>query len=77
MKKQSVSKSNAKKLEGEGSYTAARAYDKNVRSFAAQGNTERLAEEARRAVEGKDGGELRRAEQRAKAGPKSSPKRSG
>ena len=77
MKKHSTPKSSARKLEGEGSYTAARAYDKNVRSFVARGNTQALADTARRALDGKEGEELRRAERRGKAGPKASPKRSG
>ena len=62
-------------VEGEGSYTAARAYDKNVRSFAARENTQQLADQARRALDGAQGEELKRAEQRGKAGPKPSRKR--
>jgi hypothetical protein len=77
MKKHSTPKSNVRKLEGEGSYTAARAYDKNVRSFVARGNTQSLADKARRAVDGEEGEQLRQAERRGKAGPKSGPKRSG
>jgi len=66
-------KPNTRKLEGEGSYTAARSYDKNVRSFAAAGNVERLADDARRALQGSEGAELRQAERVGKSGksPKS------
>jgi hypothetical protein len=69
MKKHKPRTTNARKVEGEGSYTAARSYDKNVRSFAAQGNdVQRFADDARRALEGSEGAELRQAERVGKSG---------
>lgn len=59
-----------RKLEGEGSYTAARHYDSNLRAFVEKGGVPASAASARQAVEGDEAGELRRAEQRGKAGPK-------
>jgi hypothetical protein len=63
-----MKKQNSRKVEGEGSYTAARSYDANVRAFAAKGNVERAARGARQAVEGGQAAELRRAERIGKAG---------
>ena len=68
MKKHKPRNSNARKLEGEGSYTATRRYDESVRSFAAQGNVEQLADDARRALQGREGPELQRAEKVGKSG---------
>jgi hypothetical protein len=62
MKKHKPRTSDARKLEGEGSYTAARNYDRNVRGFAAESNVEELADDARRALQGSEGPELRKAE---------------
>jgi hypothetical protein len=60
----------ARQLEGEGSYSAARQYDSNVRSFVKKGNVRASADGARRAVEGEEGEALARAEKHGKAGPK-------
>ncbi|HEY6079763.1 MAG TPA: hypothetical protein VIW29_13200 [Polyangiaceae bacterium] len=60
----------SRKLEGEGSYTAARQYDSDVRAFVDKGSVSSSAAAARRAVEGDESGELRRAEKKGKAGPK-------
>jgi hypothetical protein len=68
MKKHKARTSNTRKLEGEGSYTAARSYDKNVRSFVAQENVDKFADEARRALQGSEGAELRQAERIGKSG---------
>ena len=62
--------SKSRKLEGEGSYTAARQYDAEVRAFVDKGSVSSSAAAARRAVEGDESGELRRAEKRGKVGPK-------
>jgi hypothetical protein len=55
-------------MEGEGSYTAARHYDEGVERSVAKGDTERLANEAAKALDGPEGAELRKAEQAAKHG---------
>lgn len=52
--------------EGEGSRTAARAYDRDAERFAKSGNVERKAQEARNAVEGAEGEELAEAEAKGK-----------
>jgi hypothetical protein len=58
------------RVEGEGSYTATRDYNKNLRRAVADGKgIARGAELARKAVEGPEGAELRAAEQKGKAGP--------
>ncbi len=56
-------------LEGEGSYRAARAYDKEARAFVRSGQVGPAASEAKRAVES-DKGELSAAEVAGKRGPK-------
>jgi len=48
--------------EGEGSRTAAEAYDREARRFAQSGKVEEKAKEARDAVEGPEGEELAAAE---------------
>jgi hypothetical protein len=48
--------------EGEGSRTAARAYNKHAERFAKSGKVERKAREAQQAVDGEEGKELARAE---------------
>lgn len=48
--------------EGEGNKTAARHYNRAATEFANSGKVEEKAEEARRAVEGKDADRLRKAE---------------
>lgn len=55
-------------LEGEGSYTATRRYDEGVARSIAEGNTERLADEAARALDSPEGDDLREAEKAAKQG---------
>lgn len=57
------------KLEGEGSYTATRRYNEKLAEHQATQNVEELAENAREAVDGEEGEELRRAEQAGKRGP--------
>lgn len=64
------------RVEGEGSYSATRAYNKNLGSaLADKKKIERGAEAARRAVDGPEGAELRAAEARGKAGPRMAAKR--
>ncbi|MEJ0069905.1 MAG: hypothetical protein WDO24_15615 [Pseudomonadota bacterium] len=54
------------KVEGEGSYTAAREYDEQVQKTVKSGKVPQKAQEAKRAVEGKEGAELARAEAEGK-----------
>jgi len=59
------------RVEGEGSYSATRAYNENLgHALRDRRSIERGAESARRAVEGSEGPALRKAEQRAKSGPR-------
>lgn len=51
------------KLEGEGSYTAAHEYNTRTEKFAKSGKVAAKAKEAREAVDGPEGAELRRAEE--------------
>lgn len=53
---------------GEGNYDASRRYRKDLEASVQQGNAEKLGEEAKKALEGPEGDELRRAEQEAKGG---------
>ncbi|MEI9948582.1 MAG: hypothetical protein WDO74_06245 [Pseudomonadota bacterium] len=64
------SKKKDQPLEGEGSYSATRRYNKHLGDAVASGDLEAGAEEARRAVEGAEGEELARAAAEAKKGPK-------
>jgi hypothetical protein len=58
-------------LEGEGSYSATRRYNRKLADAVRdQDSMKRGAERARRAVEGPEGRELRAAEARARRGPK-------
>ena len=67
---------NARQVEGEGSYSATRSYNKNLaRAVADKGSIERGAKAARQAIEGPEGASLRDAEKRAKAGPRGAAKR--
>ena len=66
----------AERVEGEGSYTATRNYNKNLgRAVADKKSIGRGAQAARRAVEGPEGAELRAAEEKGKAGPGASRRR--
>jgi hypothetical protein len=64
------------RVEGEGSYSATREYNKNLgRAVADKKGIERGAAAARKAVEGPEGAELRAAEAKGKAGPRAAAKR--
>jgi hypothetical protein len=52
--------------EGEGNRTAARRYNAGVTKTVQEGHVDEKAREAARALEGSEGPELRRAEERAK-----------
>jgi hypothetical protein len=65
-----------KALEGEGGYSAARDYNRNLgRALADKQSIQRGADRARQAVQGPEGPALRAAEKKAKAGPRSPSKR--
>lgn len=55
------------KIEGEGSYSAAKVYDDATRDFIAKGKVPAAAAEAKRAVDSGEGPELARAEAKGKA----------
>lgn len=65
-----ASKSTAKKLEGEGSYSGTRGYNKGLAEHVKSANVKGLAEKAAKALDGKEGASLRKAEKQGKAGPK-------
>lgn len=52
--------------QGEGDYRSARAYDEHVRKTVEGGQVEKKAREAEKAIEGKEGDALRRAEAEGK-----------
>ncbi len=54
------------RVEGEGSYTATRAYNKHLGETMKSGHVGEKAKEARKAVDGPEGAELRRAEAEGK-----------
>jgi hypothetical protein len=62
----------AQPLEGEGSYEATRRYNEHLGAAVDAGDVEAAADAARRALQGPEGAELKRAEQQGKAGPKRS-----
>lgn len=62
-----------KKVEGEGSYEGTRGYDAKLKRHTREHDVEKLADEARRALEGPEGAELERAAKAARKGPKPSP----
>jgi hypothetical protein len=55
-------------VQGEGNYDATRRYDEGVKQSVEKGNTKELAEKAKKALEGPEGDELRKAEEKGKAG---------
>ena len=54
--------------EGEGSRTGARRYDAGAERIAKSGRVEELARKAKKALDGPEGDELKRAEENAKKG---------
>jgi hypothetical protein len=65
-----ASKSTAKKLEGEGSYTGTRGYNKGLAEHVKNADVKGLAQKAAKAVDSKEGAALKKAEKQGKAGPK-------
>ena len=57
------------KLEGEGSYTATRQYNSHLAEYQRTADVAGAARKAAKALDGKEGGELRKAEGRGKRGP--------
>lgn len=53
---------------GEGNYDATRRYREGLEKSVREGKSEELAEEAKKALEGEEGEELRKAEERGKKG---------
>ncbi len=60
-------KPSTERVEGEGSYTATRKYNKDLENALRRGNSEELAEKARKALEGPERKELEEAERAGKA----------
>ncbi len=56
------------KIEGEGSYTGTRAYNEATAKFLKKGKVDEAAQEAKRALDSKEGAELKAAEAKGKAG---------
>lgn len=57
------------KLEGEGSYSATRAYNERLARTLKSQDVSALAKKAAKALDSKEGAELRKAEARGKRGP--------
>lgn len=55
------------KVQGEGDYEAARRYRKDVERFAEEGDVKGSAKKAKRAVEGDEANELKKAEEAGKS----------
>jgi hypothetical protein len=56
------------KVEGEGSYSGTRAYNEATAQFLKKGKAEQAARDAERALDGREGAELRAAEDEGRAG---------
>ena len=56
-------------VQGEGDYKSARVYKRDIESFIQKKNAEipKMAEDAEKAVEGPEGAELKKAEERGKS----------
>jgi hypothetical protein len=55
-------------IEGEGSYSGTRAYNKATEKFIKDGKVDKAAKEAERALDSSEGDELKKAEEKGKAG---------
>jgi len=67
--KKAKAKKRSSKLEGEGSYTATRNYDRGTEKFIAKnkGRISKMAKDAEKALEGPEGKSLRAAERAGRA----------
>lgn len=63
-------RSNDKKLEGEGSYSATRGYNSKLRRHVREQNVQKLADDAGKALEGPERAELDAADKAARKGPR-------
>jgi len=55
-------------VQGEGNYDATHRYNEGLRKSVEKGDADELAEKAKKALEGKEGDELRDADARGKSG---------
>jgi hypothetical protein len=55
-------------IEGEGSYSGTRAYNKATEKFIKDGKVDKAAKEAERALDSPEGDELKKPEEKGKAG---------
>ncbi len=62
-------KKTGQKLEGEGSYTASKKFQKDQREFAKSGKVDEKAREAADAIDGAEGDDLEKARKEASDGP--------
>ena len=66
------------KIEGEGSYSGTRAYNEATEKFLKKGKVDEAAKEAERALNSKEGEELKAAEAKGRAGdPRKMDKKAG
>jgi len=56
------------KVEGEGSYSGTRDYNKRTADFIKKGKVDKAAKEAKRAMDSGEAGDLKNAEQKGKKG---------
>ena len=61
-------KGDKRDLQGEGNYDAAHHYNEGLKKSVEQGNADDLAEKAKKALEGPEGADLRKAEELGKRG---------
>ena len=59
---------NDSKIEGEGSYSGTKAYNEATAKFLKKGKVDEAAQEAKRAIDSKEGADLKAAEAKGKAG---------
>ena len=56
------------KIEGEGSYSGTREYNERTADFIKKGKVDKAAQDAKRAMDSGDAAELKKAEEKGKAG---------
>lgn len=66
----SKSTPNKKKLEGEGSYSGTRGYNAGLAEHVRKADVSGLAKKAAKALDGKEGASLKKAEKAGKSGPR-------
>ena len=62
------SRTDKSRIEGEGSYSGARDYNKRTEDFIKEGKVDKAAKDAERAVDSPEAAELAQAEEKGKAG---------